>query len=99
MSHVFILTATNHRVPRWSAGVAVHGEAASPLGLIDVLDPPRQTGRSQNWIGKRAARRICDYIAAWGDDKLLVPHSSLRQHPAAIQVDAGVAPEQFDREV
>ena len=34
MSHVFILTATNHRVPRWfTEGLAVHEETAGVAGV------------------------------------------------------------------
>jgi hypothetical protein len=40
MSHVFILTATNHRVPRWfTEGLAVHEEGARSPEWADRLTP------------------------------------------------------------
>jgi Flp pilus assembly protein TadD/Tfp pilus assembly protein PilF len=40
MSHVFILTATNHRVPRWfTEGLAVHEEGARSAEWRDRLTP------------------------------------------------------------
>ena len=34
MSHVYILTATNHRVPRWfTEGLAVHEETEASPGM------------------------------------------------------------------
>jgi cellulose synthase operon protein C len=40
MSHVFILTATNHRVPRWfTEGLAVHEEGARSAEWSDRLTP------------------------------------------------------------
>ncbi|KAA6458351.1 hypothetical protein DYQ86_20780 [Acidobacteria bacterium AB60] len=40
MSHVFILTATNHRVPRWfTEGLAVHEEGAHAAEWRDRLTP------------------------------------------------------------
>jgi cellulose synthase operon protein C len=40
MSHVFILTATNNRVPRWfTEGLAVHEESEDPAGWGDRLTP------------------------------------------------------------
>ena len=40
LSHVFVLTATNHRVPRWfTEGMAVHEETAVSPEWGDRLDP------------------------------------------------------------
>ena len=40
MSHVFILTATNHRVPRWfTEGLAVHEESAASPEWGDPITP------------------------------------------------------------
>jgi tetratricopeptide (TPR) repeat protein len=40
LSHVFVLTATNHRVPRWfTEGMAVHEETAASKDWGDRLDP------------------------------------------------------------
>ncbi|MEJ7607177.1 MAG: tetratricopeptide repeat protein [Bryobacteraceae bacterium] len=40
LSHVFVLTATNHRVPRWfTEGMAVHEETAASPDWGDRLDP------------------------------------------------------------
>lgn len=40
LSHVFVLTATNHRVPRWfTEGMAVHEETAISPDWGDRLDP------------------------------------------------------------
>jgi tetratricopeptide (TPR) repeat protein len=40
LSHVFILSATNHRVPRWfTEGIAVHEETAVSPDWGDRLDP------------------------------------------------------------
>ena len=40
LSHVYVLTATNHRVPRWfTEGMAVHEETADVARLGDRLDP------------------------------------------------------------
>ena len=40
MSHVFILTATNHRVPRWfTEGLAVHEEGERVAGVERPLTP------------------------------------------------------------
>ncbi len=40
LSHVYVLTATNHRVPRWfSEGMAVHEETAASAEWGDRLDP------------------------------------------------------------
>jgi tetratricopeptide (TPR) repeat protein len=40
LSHVYVLTATNHRVPRWfTEGMAVHEETATSPDWGDRLDP------------------------------------------------------------
>ncbi|MBI3684239.1 MAG: tetratricopeptide repeat protein [Acidobacteria bacterium] len=40
LSHVFVLAATNHRVPRWfTEGLAVHEETAASADWGDRLDP------------------------------------------------------------
>ena len=40
MSHVFILTATNHRVPRWfTEGLAVHEETQASPEWGDRITP------------------------------------------------------------
>ena len=40
LSHVYVLTATNHRVPRWfTEGMAVHEETAASPDWGDRLDP------------------------------------------------------------
>ncbi|MBC8165050.1 MAG: tetratricopeptide repeat protein [Bryobacteraceae bacterium] len=40
LSHVYVLTATNHRVPRWfTEGMAVHEETAAAPDWGDRLDP------------------------------------------------------------
>ncbi len=40
LSHVYVLTATNHRVPRWfTEGMAVHEETAAATDWGDRLDP------------------------------------------------------------
>jgi tetratricopeptide (TPR) repeat protein len=40
MSHVYILTATNHRVPRWfTEGLAVHEETQASLEWGDAMTP------------------------------------------------------------
>jgi tetratricopeptide (TPR) repeat protein len=40
LSHVYVLTATNHRVPRWfTEGMAVHEETATSKDWGDRLDP------------------------------------------------------------
>jgi len=40
MSHVYVLTATKHRVPRWfTEGLAVHDETAASSGWGDRLSP------------------------------------------------------------
>ncbi len=40
MSHVYVLTATKHRVPRWfTEGLAVHDETAAATGWGDRLSP------------------------------------------------------------
>ncbi|HYP07201.1 MAG TPA: tetratricopeptide repeat protein, partial [Bryobacteraceae bacterium] len=40
LSHVYVLTATNHRVPRWfTEGMAVHEETAAAKDWGDRLDP------------------------------------------------------------
>ena len=42
LSHVFVLTATKHRVPRWfTEGMAVHEETAASPDWGDRLDPRR----------------------------------------------------------
>src|SRR5438132_8588141 len=40
LSHVYVLTATNHRVPRWfTEGLAVYEESATDPDWGDRLDP------------------------------------------------------------
>ena len=40
MSHVYVLTATNHRVPRWfTEGLAVHEEGAASSEWGDRVTP------------------------------------------------------------
>ena len=44
MSHVFILSATNHRVPRWfTEGLAVHEESSSPFATKSCCPFPTST--------------------------------------------------------
>jgi tetratricopeptide (TPR) repeat protein len=41
LSHVYVLTATNHRVPRWfTEGMAVYEETAASPDWGDRIDPP-----------------------------------------------------------
>ena len=62
MSHVFILTATNHRVPRWfTEGLAVHEETeANPgVGRPHHAGHPGRDSRQETAAGRRARSRLC----------------------------------------
>ena len=67
MSHVYVLAATKHRVPRWfTEGMAVHEETAASPEWGDRLDPhgdhapsrTRSCCRSRNWIAASCVRGI-----------------------------------------
>ena len=59
MSHVYILTATNHRVPRWfTEGLAVHEEGQADAGVGEPADAgggggdPRQEAAAGGGAGQ-----------------------------------------------
>ena len=61
MSHVFILTATNHRVPRWfTEGLAVHEETRSlaRVGRPHHAGHRRRHPRQEAAAGRRARSRL-----------------------------------------
>ena len=76
MSHVFILTATNHRVPRWfTEGLAVHeegkrsaewGNRVTPDIIVAIRDKKLLPGR-----GTRSRLRLSRLPGA--GDRLLFP--------------------------
>jgi cellulose synthase operon protein C len=106
MSHVYILSATNRRVPRWfTEGLAVHeetqvspewGDRVSPEILVAIRDKKLLP------VAKLDRGSICDFIQSrWSEDKLLdMVHSYAQRKttPEVIQANLGVAPEEFDKQ-
>ncbi len=88
MSHVFILTATNHRVPRWfTEGLAVHeeteanpewGDRITPDILVAINDKKAAAGR-------RTRPRLRPPRISRPGDRLLFPgRAHLRLHPEPL---------------
>ena len=51
LSHVYVLTATQHRVPRWfTEGMAVYEETAASPEWGDRLDPQVIHAHSERWV-------------------------------------------------
>jgi len=90
MSHVYILTATNFRVPRWfTEGLAVHeeteaspewGDRITPEILVAIRDKKLLPSRSSTWIYPSRISRASDRVLLSG-----WPH--LRLHQGAWGAD------------
>jgi hypothetical protein len=87
MSHVFILTATNHRVPRWfTEGLAVHEEGQANPEWANRLTPEvveaikaRSCCRWRTWTGI-----YIPGVSGPGVSELLAGGDDLRLHQRAL---------------
>ena len=86
MSHVFILTATNHRVPRWfTEGLAVHeeGERSAEWRNRAHARCARCHPRQKAAAGRETRSRIRLSRLSGAGHRLLLPgRQHLRLHPA-----------------
>ena len=76
LSHVYVLTATNHRVPRWfTEGLAVYEETAASPDWGDRLDPQaiaRHQGQEAA-AGRGTRSRLHPPHLSRAGDRLLFP--------------------------
>ena len=88
MSHVFILTATNHRVPRWfTEGLAVHEESEANFEWGDRITPDILVAINDRQAppGRRSRPRLRPPRVSGAGDRLLLPgRPHLRLHPEPL---------------
>ena len=89
MSHVFTLTMTNHRVPRWfTEGIAVHEETATSPEWGDRLGPDeiaRDQGQAAAADRGTGSRLHSPGAAAAGGDQLFPGRQDRRLHQQITQ--------------